>query len=113
MRRRLFIFFAVLFGALGVLLLLSSLIEGPAAEDTPETLPAAHTITAFAAMPPAPTSASAAPVGAWLRIAALFAAVAVSVPCLSCTCDANGRVLCKRRYARSYHLVFKQEFACG
>ncbi len=113
MRRRLFIFFAVLLGALGVLLLLSALIEGPTAQDTLETLPAARSITAFAAMPPAPTSASAAPVGAWLRIAALFAAAAISIPCLRCTCDANGRVLCKRRYARSYHLVFRQEFACG
>ena len=27
--------------------------------------------------------------------------------------DANGRVLRKRRYARSFHPLFKQELACG
>ena len=114
MSRRLFVFFIAMLCTLGALLLLSALIDAPAAEDAvAEDLPIAHSITAFVNMPPTPTSAPEMPVGAWLRVAALFAAVIVIIPRLQCTCDANGRVLRKRRYVRSFHLVFKQEIACG
>jgi len=114
MGRRLFIFIITLVCLLGLLLLLSALIETPAAaEAEPEELPAASTVMAFAGMPPSPTSASALSASEWLRVAALFAAVIVMLPCLLCICDANGRVLCRRSYVRSFHLVFKQEFACG
>ncbi|MBN1777936.1 MAG: hypothetical protein JW811_07420 [Clostridiales bacterium] len=114
MRRRLFVFWVVLLCALGALLLLSALIQTPVEEDAaPAELPVAHTITAFAGMPPTPASGFALPPGAWLRAAALFTAAIVLLPRLHCTCDANGRVLSRRSYIRSYHPVFKQEFACG
>jgi len=114
MNRRLFIFFIALICFLGTLLLLSALIESPAAPDAAaEEQPVAHTISAYVSMPPAPTSESVTSSAAWLRVAALFAFVIVSIPCLQCTCDANGRVLKKRRYVRSFHLVFKQDVACG
>lgn len=114
MSRRVFVFFIALVCFLGALLLLSALIESPAAPDAAaEEPPVAHAIAAYVCMPPAPASESLTPSAAWLRIAALFAFVILSVPCLLCTCDANGRVLIKRRYVRSFHLVFKQEFACG
>lgn len=114
MSRRLFVFLAALFCLFGALLLLSALIDHPAGSDTvAEEPPIARSITAFVSMPPSPTSASEMSAGAWLRVAALFAAVLVIIPILQCTCDANGRVLNKRRYVRSFHLVFKQEIACG
>jgi hypothetical protein len=115
MSRRLFIFMVALLCVLGSLLLLSALIESPAAEPQAEQeeLPAAHTITAFVSMPPTPTSASAFPLSVWLKTAALFAAAIIFLPRLDCACDANGRVVCDRSYIRSYHPVFRQEFACG
>lgn len=114
MSRRLFIILLAMFCALGALLLLSALLETPAAEDAePAELPVAHSVTAFVSMPPTPTSASAMSIGAWLRIAALFAAATLLIPRRTFTCDANGRVLRSRRYVRSFHLVFKQELACG
>ena len=114
MGRRLFVFLIVLLCALAALLLLSALLNAPAAGDAAaEAPPIAHSITAFVNMPPTPTSAPEMSVGAWLRVAALFAAVILIIPRLLCTCDANGRVLNKRRYVRSFHLVFKQEIACG
>jgi len=115
MSRRLFVFLVVLLCTLGVLLLLSALIESPAEElqAAEESLPVAHNIIAFISMPPTPTSASALSLGVWLRTAALFAAAMIILPRLHCTCDANGRVLCHRSYIRSYHPVFKQELACG
>jgi hypothetical protein len=114
MSRRLFYFLIALVCALGALLLLSALVESTAAVDQETAeLPAAHTITAFVSMPPTPTTASALSPAAWLRIAALFAAAVLLIPCQTCTCDANGRVICKRRYVRSYYLVFRPEFACG
>jgi hypothetical protein len=114
MSRRLFLFLAVLFCALGALLLLSALIKSP--EDPaamPAELPVANAVTAFVAMPPAPTSASAPAFGEWIKIAGLFAVAALFLPRLNCTCDANGRVLCDRRYARSFYPVFRQDLACG
>jgi hypothetical protein len=114
MSRRLFVFLAAMFCLFGALLLLSALIDAPEAGDAvAEEPPVAHSITAFASMPPTPTSASEMSAGAWLRVAALFAAATVIIPILQCACDANGRVLSKRRYVRSFHLVFKQEVACA
>ena len=114
MSRRLFIFLIALFCCAGVLLLLSALIEAPATEGAAaEEQPVAHSITTFVSMPPTPTSASALSISAWLRVAALFSIVLIIIPCLQCTCDANGRVLNKRRYVRSVHLVYKQDVACG
>lgn len=114
MSRRLFVLMVVLLCALGALLLASALIETPAGEAAvPAERAQAHSITAFVSMPPTPTSAPAFPVSAWNRLAALFAVVAVLLPRLTCICDANGRVLCKRRYVRSYYPVFRQGIACG
>jgi hypothetical protein len=114
MSRRLFVFLVVLLCALGALLLLSALIESPTAQDAaPVELPVAHTITTFVSMPPTPTSAPSFPAAAWSRLAALFAVVAILIPRQNCTCDANGRVLCKRRYSHSFYPVFKQDLACG
>lgn len=114
MSRRLFICLVALFCFFGALLLLSALIDHPAAGDAvAEEPPVAHSITAFVSMPPTPTSAAPVSAVSWLRIAALFAFVILCIPRLLCTCDANGRVLRKRRYVRSFHPVFKQEVACG
>ncbi len=114
MKHRLFVFLVALLIGLGMLLLLSALIETPQAETAePAELPSAHSVTAFAGMPPVPTSAAASAFGAWLKIAGLFAVIAMLLPRLNCTCDANGRVLCKRRYVRSFYPVFKQDLACG
>ena len=114
MSRRLFVFWVALLIALGALLLLSSLIETPQAEAAaPAELPDAHAVTAFAGMPPVPTSAAASVFSAWIKIAGLFAIASMLLPRLNCTCDANGRVLCKRRYVRSFYPVFRQDLACG
>jgi hypothetical protein len=114
MSRRVFVFIIALICFLGTLLLLSALIESPAAPDVvAEEPPVAHTISAYVSMPPTPECESVTSSAAWLRVAALFAFVIVIVPCVQCACDANGRVLKKRRYVRCYHLVFKQEVACG
>lgn len=114
MSRCLFVFWVALLIALGALLLLSALVETPQAEAAaPAELPAARSVTAFAVMPPAPASAAPSAMGAWLKIAGLFAVVVLLLPRLNCTCDANGRVLCKRRYARSFYPVFRQDLACG
>jgi hypothetical protein len=114
MSRRVFVFIIALICFFGALLLLSALINAPAATDAvAEEPPVARSISAYVSMPPTPASESVASSAAWLRIAALFAFVIVIVPCMQCTCDANGRVLIKRRYVRCFHLVFKQEIACG
>ncbi|MBE0600389.1 MAG: hypothetical protein IH607_01275 [Firmicutes bacterium] len=114
MSRRLFITFVVLLIALGALLLLSSLLVTPQAQAAEAAeQPVARFFTAFTGMPPAPTSAAASGLGAWLKIAGLFAAAAILLPRLNCTCDANGRLLCKRRYVRSFYPVYKQDLACG
>ena len=70
-------------------------------------------VTTFIAMPPVPTSAATASISEWLRVSALFAVILLLLPRLNCTCDANGRVLCTRRYVRSFYPVFKQNLACG
>ena len=114
MSRRLFPFLIALLITLGVLLLLSALIISPTAEDAaPAEPPAAHSVTAFYSMPPAPASESTSSLAMWLRIAALFCIATALIPRLNCTCDANGRVLCSRRYVRSFYPVFKQDLACG
>ncbi len=111
--RRYIVMFSVLLLCAGLLFLLSALIETPEPEAVPAELPQATGVTAFVSMPPAPTTAAGLPAPAWLRVAALFAAVIVMLPRLLCTTDANGRVLRKRRYVRCFHPVFKQEIACG
>ncbi len=114
MSRRLFAMMVVLLCALGALLLLSALVDAPQAETvTPAQMPVSHTMTAFVSMPPVPVSASALPLIAWLRIAALFMVIATLLPRLHCTCDANGRVLHNGRYVRSFYPVFRQDLACG
>ncbi|HPF87310.1 MAG TPA: hypothetical protein PK537_04550 [Candidatus Limiplasma sp.] len=114
MYRRLFVFLAVLFCVVCALLLLSALIITPEAEEAlPQEQPVAHTITAFFSMPPTSTSESTVSTREWLRISALFAVTILMLPCLLCICDANGRVLCQKRYVRSFHLLFKQDLACG
>ena len=111
--RRYIVVFITLLLCAGLLFLLSALIETPAPEAEAAEPPAAHGVTAFVSMPPAPTTADGLPAAAWLRVAALFAAVVAMLPRLLCTTDANGRVLRKRRYVRCFHLVFRQEIACG
>ncbi len=115
MSRRLFLFFIALFCMFGILLLLSALTVSSAVEEAlPDEQSTAHAFTTtLFTMPPSPTTSSPVSACGWLRIAALFAAALLILPCLTCICDANGRVLCQKRYVRSFYPVFKQDLACG
>ena len=114
MSRRLLYCLIALLCMLGVLLLLSAFAGAPGTEEAiAEEPPVAHSFATFFSMPPSPTTASPVLAGEWLRVAALFAATILTLPCLQCICDANGRILCQKRYVRSFYPVFKQDLACG
>jgi len=104
----------VLLCAFGLFVLLSALIEAPAADAQPaEEQPAAAAMLLPAVMPTlesAPDTRGTS--GAALPLA-LLAGLSLALPLLVSGSDANGRVLRKRRYARSFYPVFKQELACG
>ena len=100
---------------LGLILLLSALVETPA-DAAPPVSPStsvADTVL-LPAVPPTPDGASG------LRIMQvsylpfmLFFCLVGALPHLRAASDANGRVLRKKRYARSYYPVFRQDLACG
>jgi hypothetical protein len=100
---------------LGLLLLLSALVETPAdvAAAPNPTTSAANTVLLPAVLP-TPETASA---GNGLRVAyftfALIFCLTLALPRLAAACDANGRVLRKKRYARSFFPVFRLNLACG
>lgn len=114
MSRRLFVVLTILFFSFGVLLFLFAFTDISEVDEVlPEEQPVVHSFTAFSSMPPSTASSCAVSASACFRIAALYAAAILMIPCLLCICDANGRVLCQKRYARSFYPVFKQELACG
>ena len=104
----------VLFCTLGLILLLSSLVEAPAAAQ-PSHINSPVTDAQF--LPALPLVPETSPGNRWF--AAVYQAIAYiaftlpAVAHLLRCCDANGRVLRKRRYVQSFHPVFKQELACG
>ena len=105
----------LLVAILGLVLLLSALVETPAADAQamPDNQPLAHTML-LPAVPPSPETASQsqATQESYLPVALLsFMAFSLALPV--CGRDANGRVLRRRCYVRSFYPVFKQELACG
>jgi hypothetical protein len=95
--------------------LLSALIETPASDASPVEAP--HAISDAALHPAALPSPETVPqtraaVESYLSVAALLWLMA-ALPLLVKGSDANGRVLRKRSYARSFYPVFKLEMACG
>lgn len=104
----------VLFAA-AMLLLLSTLVETPA--DTDQPVPSAPSVADTVLLPAIPPSFDTVTVqrsaeSAYLPYA-LFLCLAFVLPQLKTGSDANGRVLRKKRYARSFYPVFRQELACG
>jgi hypothetical protein len=105
----------LLFGLLSLLLLLSALIQAPA-EDAAPVVNTIHTVDAIllpAAQPVTETASDAHTACAAFLSIAFLALLASAAPRLVSGIDANGRVLRRRRYVRSYYPVFKQELACG
>lgn len=99
---------------LALALLLRALVETPARPQAEEPQPMA----AAAQFLPAPPPTNETPTDA----RGLWAAFALALWCPVCTAalplcvsgvDANGRVLRRRRYARCFYPVFRQELACG
>ena len=101
--------------ALGFLLLLSALVEAPAGDaHAARDLPAVADALMLTAAPPAgETVAQARAESASFFSLALWALFAFALPSLVRGIDANGRVLRRRSYARSFYPVFRQELACG
>ncbi len=100
----------------GVLLLLSALVEAPAAPaaDAPESAPIHVRLLPDALpAPEGPADSVARPVTA--RAVALLALCAAlcALPAVSGRRDANGRVLRRRRYVQSVYQVYHQEAASG
>ncbi len=100
---------------LGLLLLLSALVETPA--DVSATVMPVTSIAdtmLIPAVPPTPETATAGNVLQQTYLTfMLFFCLALTLPKLVTASDANGRVLRKKRYARSYYPVFRQDLACG
>jgi len=112
---RLPIVLGIVLGAFALLVLLSALIEGPATDADPAE--PAHTLadtTLTPAVMPSPETASVArTTGAAYLPVALLMCLALALPLPVYGKDANGRVLRRRRYARSFYPVFRLQLACG
>jgi len=100
---------------LGLLLLLSALVETPA--DISATAIPVTTIADTMLIPAVPPTPETAAVWNGLQPTyltfMLFFCLALTLPRLVTASDANGRVLRKKRYARSYYPLFRQDLACG
>jgi hypothetical protein len=100
---------------LGLLLLLSALVETPADVSAPVNPTTSSADTAI--IPAIPPTSEPASIGNSIREAyltfTLFFCLTLMLPKLVAASDANGRVLRKKRYARSYYPVFRQDLACG
>ena len=108
--------FALLFAALLALLLLSSLIETPADASTPPAplmAPVMDAAFLSAAMPSLETAPQARVLGAVFLSLPLWAFLTLALPLRVAGRDANGRVLRRRRYARSFYPLFRLQLACG
>lgn len=113
-RRKIAPVLCALLGVLALALLLSALVEAPA---EPQAAQAPAPVAAAQLMPAVPQTPETAPggrlTGDTLRLAAFILPVLCALPCLLRGTDANGRVLRRRRYARCFYPVFRQELACG
>lgn len=99
---------------LALALLLRGLVETPAQSQADEPQPMAAAAQFLPAPPPnneTPTDAR----GLWaaFTLALLCPVCAAALPLRVSGVDANGRVLRRRRYARCFYPVFRQELACG
>ncbi|MDD3411281.1 MAG: hypothetical protein PHY12_10780 [Eubacteriales bacterium] len=107
------VFWIAGFLLLTALLLLPLVEKAPEGETALPEPPIAHAAFLPAALP-APESPAAprqeAARGAGPMLAAMLL-LFVPLPVLGS--DRNGRVVRKRRYARGYYLLFRQEAACG
>ena len=101
--------------ALGLVLLLSLLVEttGDAAQPAQDTRPVVDALLLPAVLPAAETAPAVRDQNEPFWFAAFWALLAPVLPLLVRGTDANGRVLRKRRYARSYYPLFRQDLACG
>ena len=105
----------LLVAILGFVLLLSALVETPAA-DTQAAQDSRPITNAMLQPAVPPSSETASPQQAaqesYLPVALLtYMALSLALPVSGR--DANGRVLRRRCYVRSFHPVFKQDLACG
>ena len=101
--------------ALGFLLLLSALVEAPAGDaHAARNLPTVADAVMLTAVPSAGETVAQARAEVTSNVTlALWALCALALPLLVKRIDANGRVLRRRSYARSFYPVFRQELACG
>lgn len=101
--------------ALGLVLLLSLLVETPgdAAQPAQDTRPVVDALLLPAVLPAAETAPAVREQNESFCFAAFWALLAPALPLLVRGIDANGRVLRRRRYARSYYPLFRQDLACG
>ena len=101
--------------AVALLLLLSTLVDTPA--DATQPVPSAPSVADSVLLPAIPPSSDSITVQRGAEAAylpyALFLCLAFVLPQLQTGSDANGRILRKKRYARSFYPVFRQELACG
>lgn len=95
-------------------LLLSALVEGPAtAQPAPLVRATAEAIFLPAVSPVTEIPSEARGLWAAFALLALRMIRDLALPGRVAGIDANGRVLRKRRYVRSYYPLFRQELACG
>ncbi len=101
--------------AFAFFVLLSALIEAPAAPAEPAqaNLPVSNAVLLPAVLPSPETPPEARGISGACLPFVLFFSLAPVLPKLAPGRDANGRVLRRRRYVHSYYPVFKQELACG
>jgi hypothetical protein len=99
----------------GLIALLSALIEAPAAdvEPAPDNHPVSAAVLLPAVMPSPETAPDARSINGACLPFVLLASLSLLLPPPVAGRDANGRVLRRRRYARSFYPVFRQELACG
>lgn len=100
--------------ALALALLLSALVEGPeAAQPAPPARVVAETVFLPAGSPATEQPAMTRGLWAAFALLALLTVRDLALPARKAGVDANGRVLRKRRYVRSFYPLFRQELACG
>lgn len=101
-----------------LLVLLSALVETPqsaaaAAAPAENSQPVANTVLVPAVMPTHEVSPESRGAYAAFLSLAFIAYLTLSDPLPVMGRDANGRVLRRRSYTRSFYPVFHQELACG
>ena len=105
----------LLVALLALLLLLSALVETPAAgaQAAQDSQPVTNAMLLPAMPPPSETAPQHQATQESYLPVALLTFLTLSLALSVAGRDANGRVLRRRRYVRSFYPVFKQELACG